>query len=350
MIRWLYIALLRMHPARFRQRFGDEMLWIFDASHADGRTASIFFDGVRSLCRQWMHRPQAQVARASVAAPAFYICDGDTPRRSALLQGLIGAMLIFWALSYVLTHGGSRGVFSSFVIGSHNHSFSHLLPVRSRNAAASEPDTLVKVKPEPVPHKIPAYFRMMPVLTALDTDEDGVISAVEIANAPFALKALDLNRDGKLSAEECGLQVKADPQTVERARRGFMRLHPVLAALDANHDGAIDAREIGNAAVVLRALDENRDGRLTVEELLPDRAVNLATMLMFALDRNGDGLISKPERDTPFGRRFGSLLSLADRDGDGLVSERELTNEIRFRATLYKDGVMDLRRLEDSFR
>ena len=32
MIRWLYIQLIWMHPVRFRHRFGDEMLGIFDQS------------------------------------------------------------------------------------------------------------------------------------------------------------------------------------------------------------------------------------------------------------------------------------------------------------------------------
>jgi Ca2+-binding EF-hand superfamily protein len=41
-----------------------------------------------------------------------------------------------------------------------------------------------------------------PVMRALDTDRDGVLSESEIAAAPEALKALDANSDGQLSAEE----------------------------------------------------------------------------------------------------------------------------------------------------
>jgi|GEM_PF-827813 hypothetical protein len=44
---------------------------------------------------------------------------------------------------------------------------------------------------------------------------------------------------------------------------------PLLAALDANHDGVIDAAEIDNAAAALRKLDKNGDGKLTREELHP---------------------------------------------------------------------------------
>jgi Ca2+-binding EF-hand superfamily protein len=54
----------------------------------------------------------------------------------------------------------------------------------------------------------------------------------------------------------------------------FMRLNPVLNALDANHDGFISESEIRNAASALERLDSNHDGRLTVEELLPDSLLN----------------------------------------------------------------------------
>jgi Ca2+-binding EF-hand superfamily protein len=107
---------------------------------------------------------------------------------------------------------------------------------------------------------------MMPVLTALDTDQDGIISAAEIANASVALLKLDKNRDSKLSAEECGL---SSPHPANAAL-GFMRLHPVLWALDANHDGEISASEILNAPAALLSLDKNRDGQLTEGELMPD--------------------------------------------------------------------------------
>jgi hypothetical protein len=49
-----------------------------------------------------------------------------------------------------------------------------------------------------------------------------------------------------------------------------MRLNPVLAALDSDHDGEISADEIKNAAAALRTLDQNRDGSLTPDEVLPD--------------------------------------------------------------------------------
>ena len=46
---------------------------------------------------------------------------------------------------------------------------------------------------------------------------------------------------------------------------------PVIAALDANGDGVVDAAEITNAPVSLRKLDKNHDGKLTRDELMPPR-------------------------------------------------------------------------------
>ena len=45
----------------------------------------------------------------------------------------------------------------------------------------------------------------------------------------------------------------------------------VVATLDANHDGVIDAGEIANASQALKSLDKNADGRLTGEELRRSR-------------------------------------------------------------------------------
>ena len=45
-------------------------------------------------------------------------------------------------------------------------------------------------------------MKMMPVLDALDADDDGVLSASEIEDATAALKTLDKNGDGKLTSEE----------------------------------------------------------------------------------------------------------------------------------------------------
>jgi len=46
---------------------------------------------------------------------------------------------------------------------------------------------------------------------------------------------------------------------------------PLIAALDANGDGVIDAVEISNAVAALSKLDVNGDGNLSLDELRPAR-------------------------------------------------------------------------------
>jgi enterochelin esterase-like enzyme len=53
MIRLLYRSLIELHPAPFRDRFGDEMMWIFDEVPENGRLR-LLADGVISLIRQWL--------------------------------------------------------------------------------------------------------------------------------------------------------------------------------------------------------------------------------------------------------------------------------------------------------
>lgn len=47
--------------------------------------------------------------------------------------------------------------------------------------------------------------------------------------------------------------------------------HPVMDALDADHNGEISAEEINNAATALKSLDKNSDGKLTDDEIRPPR-------------------------------------------------------------------------------
>ena len=56
MTRSLYRSLLWLHPAFFRKRFGEEMLWIFDEAAATQGVFALFGDGLASLARQWVMR------------------------------------------------------------------------------------------------------------------------------------------------------------------------------------------------------------------------------------------------------------------------------------------------------
>ncbi len=170
------------------------------------------------------------------------------------------------------------------------------------------------------------------MLEALDADRDLTISATEIANAPAALRQLDKNHDGKLTAEECGFYIgpsSLSPKLMDRMHRDFMHFHPVLAALDSDRNGEISAEEIRNGARSLRRLDVNGDGSLSPSELIPNRAAAWAATIFETFDTNHDGQISAGERARS--ASFGEIILSADRNHDGFTTVYELTEELRSR-------------------
>ena len=96
------------------------------------------------------------------------------------------------------------------------------------------------------------------LIKTLDTNNDGIIDAAEINNAPEALKALDVNKDGKLTVDE--YTATGEPRPC---------YSPILKALDLNENGVIDPKEIEGAAASLRMLDKNFDGKLAANEYRP---------------------------------------------------------------------------------
>jgi hypothetical protein len=351
MIRRFYVWLLRLHPPRFRQEFAGEMLWIFDQARHDG-SGRLIGDAAASLVRQWcfrsgMNGTQAlSVLPGGDGVPLFYSASSDGPRGSSLAQGAVVAFALMLGLFVLMGRGQPHG---RVAIGSRTPQYG--LGVEG-GEGAGELTTEVKVKRPDNGSNVGAprgflfdYFRLMPVLTALDTDHDLAISNDEINAARTVLGTLDRNQDSELSAEECGFD-PPNPNTIspllgagfeKRARHWFMRLHPVLAALDTNRDGVLSKVEIATAGAALRTLDWNHDDQLTGPELMPDRILNTLAIYLSRLDLDSDGSLSGTEvaAASPAARE---VLRAADRDRDGMVSESELLNEIRRRAEWDADG------------
>ena len=277
MLRWLYIQLIWLHPAPFRWRFGDDMLDDFDRVPNRAKLRYLA-DAVRSLARQWLLRPEFRHPEApagtlaAAGVPLFQTIETYRPCPAALLQGGLLAILSILLAVLLIAKGG--GAARPFFIGTH-FSRPSLLPIDRSSVAASDLDTTVKLGPDPFEAWLKLarpYFASLPVLRVLDADRDLTLSPWEIGNAPLALRKLDANHDGKLTSDECGLHIDPNsvpPDWLEPLRWRFMSGHPVLAALDSDHDGEISAGEIEHAAAALKRLDRNHDGYLTADELIP---------------------------------------------------------------------------------
>ena len=123
---------------------------------------------------------------------------------------------------------------------------------------------------------------------AMDADGDGALAGAELGSQFQSLLArADANGDGAASeaeilalmaAEAEGPVDREQPDAGEREAappgtggegRPPRPVVPLMAALDADGDGAVSEAELASAAQALRALDDDGDGRLTPDELRP---------------------------------------------------------------------------------
>lgn len=72
---------------------------------------------------------------------------------------------------------------------------------------------------------------------------------------------------------ELNAQRRRDRQNNESRFANMMRMMPIIKALDVNEDGELSAEEIERAPAALQSLDKNDDGKLTEDELRPDRSM-----------------------------------------------------------------------------
>jgi Ca2+-binding EF-hand superfamily protein len=118
-------------------------------------------------------------------------------------------------------------------------------------------------------------------LMAFDANGDGKLSKSEL---PERFQRIfdrgDENKDGFLTPEEIRKVTAAQAAPADSPGRGgrgdgprgemnFIRIDPILAAVDTNGDGIISAEEIRNASESIRKLDKDGDGKVTREEAMP---------------------------------------------------------------------------------
>ncbi|HWC96921.1 MAG TPA: hypothetical protein VG456_09235 [Candidatus Sulfopaludibacter sp.] len=125
-------------------------------------------------------------------------------------------------------------------------------------------------------------------LMAFDANGDGKLSKAEL---PERFQGMftrgDANKDGYLTPDEIRKMAAAQAGPPETAGRGereggrggpeggrggemnFIRMDPILAAIDTDGDGTISAEELSRAASAIRKLDKDGDGVVTREEATP---------------------------------------------------------------------------------
>lgn len=110
--------------------------------------------------------------------------------------------------------------------------------------------------------------------------------------------------------------------------RAPARRNPLMTALDTNADGVLDEQEIAAASSALGKLDQNRDGKVTQDEVRPPARArvqggnNQEAMVqnLMNFDKDGDGKLSKeelPERMRP-------MLESGDTNEDGFLDKEEM--------------------------
>ena len=98
--------------------------------------------------------------------------------------------------------------------------------------------------------------RMQGLMARADKNGDGFLTKEELtAAAP--------------PRGEGGPRGEGRPRGEGGPRGGRMRMDPVLAAVDTNQDGTLSAAEIQGAAAQIAKLDKDGDGKLTREEIRP---------------------------------------------------------------------------------
>ncbi len=179
--------------------------------------------------------------------------------------------------------------------------------------------------PERVPQSGPgggsrSLMQNLPVLAALDTDGNGEISAAEITAASAALKTLDKNNDGKLSADELRPRFGNRPPTRDHGSPVPARPDRPSAPSDRN---PLAVGKIGG----LSPLEIVQMFGLRGIDGVSDRVMSGYRRIFGFTDVNKDGRHSRKEyvdggrHLTPEARA--GIFQASDTDRDGFVSEKE---------------------------
>jgi len=159
-----------------------------------------------------------------------------------------------------------------------------------------------------------------------DRNKDGYLQRAELpAEMRDAFDALDLDKDGKLSAAE-----------LERHARFMERRHPrhrqpaemITIWILEQREPRVSLAQLQQVYDLLRKLDRTGDGKLTPEDFeLAHYAATQARlkMMLERCDRDKDGRISKDEAMEHVGQRFDEF----DANHDGFLDKSELEQALK---------------------
>jgi Ca2+-binding EF-hand superfamily protein len=158
----------------------------------------------------------------------------------------------------------------------------------------------------------PPMIARSPVLNILDADQDGAVSATELAAAPSMLPRLDKDGDGKLNLAEAGLQrIPTPDRPVEEPPSPPPTVDNLVSDLlmfDANEDGKLEKKEVpARMQGIFDRGDSNHDQVLSHEELVAMSEENHQVKL-------------------PVRRPGGAAFIAADTDQDGQISAAEIAD------------------------
>jgi Ca2+-binding EF-hand superfamily protein len=178
----------------------------------------------------------------------------------------------------------------------------------------------------------------------------------EKSYAPLA--ELDGNKDGKVSLDEVKayyrkggfgpLQAQPDPEQGQ----GQLLTDALFKHLDLDHDGKLSAQEVARAEKSLAALDVNDDEFITPEELVPGLEFGFGRPAQQPGRGEAAPALSLVNPDDPPAKQVAPLLSRYDKDKDGKLSRAEIgLDEAAFKALdANQDGQLDATELANWFK
>jgi uncharacterized protein (TIGR03435 family) len=110
----LYVVLVRLHPADFRNEFGREMRLDFEDALESNGFAALCLDALLSLGRQWTVRAfpgaeeQGSVTRQSLLAGQYVMASQEGPTLFELARASVLATMLFFAIGFPATISNSH--------------------------------------------------------------------------------------------------------------------------------------------------------------------------------------------------------------------------------------------------